>query len=207
MKSILQVAREQLAAFIKDNETIKAFERLFRVGARFEDFRWVDIDFPVIIRTTGPGIPTLAALNGNIVSPQWQVNDYNSCESQETIHGWDQQTALEWHIHLTTNGLEAVNKYVRFELEYGYVAPNSAWVFPPVFTTPDLLIPANTATKTMMVMNFTTFTPTAGLGGHVIARLKRVASVGAAPAANPWIPMLQAHVLTDTTGSRTTSAK
>jgi len=96
---------------------------------------------------------------------------------------------------------------VKFELEYGYVAQGGAWVFPAVFTTADLLIPASTPTKTMFVFQLTSFTPPAGLGGHVIARLKRVASVGSAPTANPWIPMLQLHVLTDTTGSRTTSAK
>ena len=207
MKSILQLTREQFSAFLKDNEAVKAFERLFRVGARYEDFKWVDIDFPILIRTTGGGIPSLTTINGNITAPQWQVNDFNVCECQETIHAWDQQTPLEWHIHLTTNGLELVDKFVRFELEYGYVAPNSAWVFPAVFTTPDIKIPASTATKTMFIILITKFTPTAGLGGHIIARLKRVASVGAAPAANPWIPMLQAHVLTDTTGSRTTSAK
>ena len=207
MKSILQLTREQLASFLKDIEAIKAFERLFRVGARFEDYRWVDIDFPILIRTTGVGIPTLTTINGNITAPQWQVNDFNVCECQETIHGWDQQTPVEWHIHLTTNGLDATDRFVRFELEYGYVIPHGEWTWPAVFTTADLLIPANTPTKTMLVLPITTFTPTAGLGGHVIARLKRVASVGAAPTSNPWIPMLQLHVLTDTTGSRTTSAK
>jgi hypothetical protein len=207
MKSKLQLSRAQLAAFLKDDDAIKAFERLFAVGARFEDPQYVDIDFPILIRTTGVGIPTLSTLNGNITAPQWQVNDFNVCESQETIHGWNQQTELEWHIHLTTNGLDATDRYVRFEIEYGYVSPDNAWVFPAVFTSPDLLIPANTTSKTMFIFDLTSFTPTAGLGGHIIARLKRVASVGAAPTANPWIPMLQAHVLTDTIGSRTTIAK
>jgi len=69
MNSKLQLAREQLSAFLKDNEAIKAFERLFKVGDRFEDFRWVDVDFPILIRTTGAGIPTLATINGNITAP------------------------------------------------------------------------------------------------------------------------------------------
>jgi len=207
MKSKLMLSRAQLSAFLKDDDAIKAFERLFAVGARFEDPQYVDIDFPILIRTTGPNIPTLTTLNGNITAPQWAVNDFNVCESQETIHGWDQQTELEWHIHLTTNGLDVTDRYVRFEIEYGYVSVGGAWVFPVAFTSSDLRIPANTSTKTMFVFNLTTFTPSAGLGGHIIARLKRVASVGAAPTANPWIPMLQAHVLTNTPGSRTTSAK
>ena len=207
MKSKLQLSRSQLSEFLKDNDAISAFERLFSVGARFEDTQYEDINFPILIRTTGPGIPSLTTLNGNITMPQWAVNDFNVCESAEIFHGWDQQTPLEWHIHLTTNGLDATDRYVKFELEYGYVEVNGAWVFPTVFTTPDLLIPANTTTKTMKVYTYTTFTPAASVAGHVVARLKRVASIGAAPTANPWIPMLQAHVKLNTIGSRTTSAK
>jgi len=207
MKSKLQVARDQLATFLKDNDLIKAFERLFAVGARYEDSQYVDIDFPILIMTIGVGIPTLTTLNGNITAPQWQVDDFNVCESQEIFHGWDQQTELEWHIHLTTNGLDATDRYVRFEIEYGFAAVHGAWTFPAVFTSADLLIPASTPTKTMLVFTITTFLPPAGLGGHIIARLKRVAAAGAAPTANPWVPMLQAHVKVNTPGSRTTSAK
>ena len=207
MNSKLQLAREQLSAFLKDNEAIKAFERLFSVGARYEDSQYEDINFPILIRTTGAGIPTLTTLNGNITMPQWAVNDFNVCESAEIFHGWDQQSPLEWHIHLTTNGLDATDRYVKFELEYGYAESGGEWVFPAVFTTPDLLIPANTATKTMIFFNFTTFTPSASVGGHVIARLKRVAAAGTAPTSNPWVPMLQAHVKKDTLGTRTVNAK
>jgi hypothetical protein len=207
MKSKLQLGREQLSAFLNDPDAIRAFERLFSVGARYEDSQYEDINFPILIRTTGPGIPTLTTLNGNITMPQWAVNDFNVCESAEIFHGWDQQSPLEWHIHLTTNGVDGTDRYVRFELEYGYAAVGGEWTFPAVFTTPDLLIPANTPTKTMFSFTFTSFTPSASVAGHVVARLKRVASVGVAPTANPWVPMLQAHVKKDTLGTRTVNAK
>jgi len=49
---------------------------------------WQDIDFPIIIRITGANIPTLQTIHGNITMPQWAVNDYNVCESQEFVHQW-----------------------------------------------------------------------------------------------------------------------
>jgi hypothetical protein len=168
---------------------------------------WQDIDLPIIIRTTGVGIPTLAALNGNITMPQWAVNDFNVCESQELIHGWKEGSEVFWHVHLTTNGLDGTDRYVRFELEYGYVDMNGAWTFPAVLTTADLLIPANTPTKTMLIMNLGSFTPAIHIGGHVVARLKRVAAAGTAPTSNPWVAMLQLHVQIDTLGSRSISSK
>jgi len=168
---------------------------------------WLDIDFPILIRTAGAGIPTLTTLHGKLTMPQWAVNDFNVCESQEFIHSWKEGSTVYWHLHLTTNGLEAVNKYVRFELEYGYADVNGAWTFPAVVTTADFTIPANTPTKTMLILSLANFTPAIKIGAHAIARLKRVASAGAAPAADPWIPMLQMHVQLDTIGSRSIGTK
>jgi hypothetical protein len=163
---------------------------------------WVDVDFPIIIRTTGAGIPGLAAINGNLTMPQWQVNDVNVCESQEFIHGWKEGSTVYWHIHLTTNGSDALDRFVRFEVEYGYVDVSGVWVFPATLDSGELKIPGGTATKTMMIMPIGSFTPPVKIGGHSIARLKRIASVGAAPGSNPWIPMLQQHIQLDTMGSR-----
>lgn len=168
---------------------------------------WKDIDFPIIVRTTGTGIPTLTTLNGNITMPQWAVNDFNQCESQEFIHEWKQNSTCYFHIHLTTNGLDATNRYVQFEIEFGYVTPNGVWVFPATMNSGDLLIPANTPDKTMFILSIGNFTPTANIGGHVVARLKRVASTGTAPTNNPWVPMLQMHVECDTLGSNDIASK
>jgi hypothetical protein len=168
---------------------------------------WVDVDFPIIIRTTGPNIPTLVAINGNITMPQWAVNDFNMCESQEFIHGWKEGSEVFWHLHLTTNGLDVTNRYVRFEVEYGYVDVNGVWTFPAVLNSGELLIPANTPNETMLLMSLGSFTPAVHIGGHSVARLRRIASVGAAPTLNPWIPMLQQHIQLDTIGSRLIGTK
>jgi hypothetical protein len=170
-------------------------------------YPWIDIDFPILIRTTGPNIPSLVALNGNITMPQWQANDFNVCETQEMVHLWKEGSTIYWHLHMTTNGIDATNRYVRFEVEYGYADTMGVWVFPATLTTADLLIPANTPSKTQMIMNLGSFTPAIKIGSHVVARLRRIASVGAAPTSNPWIPMLQLHVQIDTMGSRNIGTK
>lgn len=207
--SRLQMSRKQLAVMCHDDpEAIRLMERLFAVGERLENDEWVDIDFPIIIRTTGPGIPTLATVNGNLTMPQWAVNDVNMCESQEFVHAWKEGTEVQWHLHLITNGLDATDRFVRFNLEYGYGNVNGVWTFPAAVTTADLLIPANTPNRTMLVFVLATFTPSSlKVAAHAAARLQRVAAVGAAPTLDPFIPMLQMHVQVNTLGSRTVSAK
>lgn len=225
----LNFTRPQLEMAWKDFRSIKDFERLVSLlnstllqstndlgllqynetteQWETDSYPWVDIDFPIIIRTTGPNIPTLTAINGNITMPQWAVNDFNQCESQEFIHSWKEGSTVSWHLHLTTNGLDVTDRYVRFTVEYGYCDVMGQWVFPPLLTSPDLLIPANTPNETMIIMSLGTFTPPIKIGGHSVARLQRIASVGAAPTNNPWIPMLQQHVQLDTLGSRNIGSK
>jgi len=169
---------------------------------------WVDLDFPIIIRTTGANIPTLTTLQGNITAPLWQVNDFNVCEGQELIHKWKEGTPLYWHVHLITGALDASNRYVRFEVEYCWCNVSGVLSAATTIDSGDLLIPANTTAKTMMIMSLGNFTPTGGkIGGHVFARLRRIASTGSAPGSNPWITMLQAHMEVDTIGSRQIGTK
>lgn len=169
---------------------------------------WVDIDFPVIIRTTGVGVPALAVFQGNLKAPQWAVNDYYDAEDQEFIHGWKQASMVTWHVHVWTGGTNVDNRYLNFEIEFTG-APFDGTAFPNIVQpSGDLLIPANTPAVTHKIYNITTWTPTGfTIGSHVKARLKRIASTGTAPTANPFIGKFQMHVECDTPGSRQISAK
>lgn len=86
---------------------------------------------------------------------------------------------------------------------------NGQWIFPGTITTSDISIAANTPDKTMFIKSLGSFTPAAGtrIGGHTVARLKRLTATGTAPTNNPWIPMLQMHVQIDTVGSREMTTK
>ena len=169
---------------------------------------WVDIDFPIIIRTTGTGIPSLTTLQGNVTAPQWEVNDYNVCEGQELIHGWKEGSTVYWHVHFITNGSDGTNRYVKWTVEWFWVNINGVLSDTITTTSPDILIPANTTSKTMFIGSIGSYTLTnARIGGHVFARLTRVAASGTAPSNNPWCSMLQMHVEVDTLGSQQISAK
>ena len=169
---------------------------------------WVDIDFPIVIRTTGVGIPTLGTVIGNLTEPQWQVNDFNQCEVQELIHSWLEGSTGSWHIHGTTSGTDTTDRYVKVRVEFAWANVNGVFGGPIIIDSPELLIPANTPARTHMLWVIGDFTqPTAHIGAHVLARLSRIASVGVAPSGDPFIGMLQVHVLQDTTGSREIATK
>lgn len=172
-----------------------------------ESTYWRDIDFPIIVRTVVANQPTLTNLALNIQAPSWAVNDYYNCDGQELVHEWKEGSTCYWHCHLITNGLDTTDRYVKFELQYAYADVNGVLVSDTI-TTSDILIPANTADRTMKIISIGNFTPTGNkIATHVYARLKRVASIGTAPAGNPFIPMLQMHILCDSLGSDAMTTK
>ena len=168
---------------------------------------WQDIDFPIIVRTTGVGIPTLETLVTGITAPQWQVGDTNQCEGQELIHGWKEGSEFQWHVHIVTNGTEATDKYVKFEVDWVYADVHGQLSELQKSTSVDLLIPKNTPDRTHIIFEIERVTIPAHIGCHIWAKLTRVASTGAAPTANPFCSMLQIHVQCDTVGSKQISQK
>lgn len=169
---------------------------------------WLDIDFPILIRGTGPNIPTLTTMLGNITAPQWAVNDFNVCEVQELVHGWKEGSTFMWHLHMVTNSVDASDRFVKWEVEWTHANFNGVFGTPTVTTSAEFTIPANTTSKTHLIVPIANITiPTGLIGSHMFARLKRVASTGTAPSANPWCGMLQMHIECDTAGSRSVQAK
>lgn len=166
---------------------------------------WQDIDFPIIVRTTGANIPSLVAIQGNVTAPQWAVNDFNVCEGQELVHQWKEQSPGTWHVHMVANGTDATDRWVNWEIERILVAPNGV-VSATRTTATEVLIPAGTASKTMLIRDLLAEDLTGyTIGSHIFARLRRIANTTpgrAAPTANPWCGMLQMHVECDTVGSR-----
>ena len=171
---------------------------------------WQDIDFPIIIRTTGPNIPALVTLQGNIPAPQWAINDHNPCEAQELIHGWKEGSQSQWHVHVVTNGLDATDRWLNWEVEWFWGRTGGA-LSATTTTTTECLIPANTPTKTPLIFEISRPTLTgAKIGDHVWARLRRIATTTpgrTAPTGNPWCSMLQMHVECDTVASRNMTSK
>lgn len=169
---------------------------------------WQDIDFPIIIRTTGAGIPSLATIRGNLSAPQWAVNDTNMCEAQEMIHPWKEGSEITWHVHMLTAASDASDRYVKWEIEWNYATIGEAWQMNNLTQTAEIRIDANTPILTHVIGTIYAWTPTGvKIGAHVWARLKRITAGGTAPSANPYCGMLQMHVECDTIGSRQIATK
>lgn len=168
---------------------------------------WVDIDFPILARTAVVNQPTPATLQGNITAPTWAVNDFSVCEGQEVIHSWAEGTEIHWHCHVFTNGVDVTDRYIKFEVEWCYASINSNLSSTIITTSSDTLIPANSLNRTHIIVQLGSQILPATIGTHLFARLRRVASTGLAPTANPFCTMLQTHILVNTLGSKHLSLK
>lgn len=169
---------------------------------------WKDIDFPINQRNAMANQPDFVTIQGNIKAPQWAVNDYLDLEGQELVHEWEEGTEVFWHLHLYTNGLDVTDRYVRFTVEYTWADNNMALTAAATIDSGDILIPANTADKTMTILSIGSFVPTDGhITAHVIPQLKRIASTGTAPTSDPWIDKLQLHIRCNSLGSRNIGTK
>ena len=164
---------------------------------------WQDIDFPLIVRTTGVGRPVLTAVRGNVEAPLWAVNDNLNIEGQEIIHAYKEGSTIQWHIHMITAGTEATDAYVKWQVEWVWGNANSALSDTITTTSADLLIPADTPDRSMIVREIAQVEmPTMNIGAHIWSRLTRVAADGAAPSDDVFASMLQLHVECDSPGSR-----
>jgi hypothetical protein len=166
---------------------------------------WVDISFPVIIRTTGANIPTIANMTSTIAAPQWAIGDTTMTEGTELIHAWKEGSTVEWHLHMITNGTDGTNRYVKWEILWSW-ADKDGILASPITTAAEILIPANTPSLTHIMCDIGPYAlSSAHIIAHVFPRLSRVALTTGGltgPSHNPWCWMLQMHAECDTLGSR-----
>lgn len=177
---------------------------------------WVDLNFPIIIRTTGAGIPTLTAIDagGVITAPFWQVNDTNQCEGEELPHSWKLGTDGMWHIHMLSGKSAGytTDRYVRFKVEWIIANANNVVSAVKTTTSADLKIPAYTPDDTHLLFNIGTASLTGfGLATHIWPKLTRIATSNVVtyppPTNDVFCTMLQMHIECDTVGSRQITTK
>ena len=145
--------------------------------------------------------PTLATFRSNIQQYTFAVNDYVS-NNMEILHWVKEGSILNVHIHWATNGLEAVAKYVKWELEY--TIANGMEQFPnSTIISFESSIPANTPDRTHFITSIGTINiPALKIGAVICYNIKRIASAGTVPTTNPFALQVSAHCLKDTLGSR-----
>lgn len=168
---------------------------------------WMDIDFPLLLRTTGVGRPTLAAWNTDFDSLQWAIGDNLTTGSGEFIHAWKEGSMVTWHIHWVTGVQDGTDRYVKWQVDYTFA--NFMGIYPAKSTlSAETLIPANTPINTHFLTPIGTFTPTGiRIGAHAKAKVTRIAASGTAPSVNPFSDLLQMHIECDSLGSKTIQNK
>jgi hypothetical protein len=169
---------------------------------------WRDIDFPIVARTVGAGTPAYNTLQGNITMLQWAVNDAEQTVAQEMVHSWREGSEVTWHFHIITGGTNVNDRYHRWTVEFTGANYGNQLIANITLNSGDLLIPANTPDRTHLIYNIGTWLPVGfKIAAHVKARLKRVASTGTAPTANPFCEQFQIHAQQDSIGSRFITTK
>lgn len=170
---------------------------------------WVDLTFPIYIRTTGLGVPVLTTVTGNLSLPKFQVDDFYGSEGNEVQHGAVAGGSAHWHIHMLTAVQDATDRYVKWEVEVYHANPSGALVGPTTTTMAgDFLIPANTPIRTQFLVDIGDQTITGSVPGtYIWPRLKRITATGAAPSSDPFVPTIHCHMECDQLGSSTEFTK
>jgi hypothetical protein len=159
-----------------------------------------DIDFPLIVKTTGANLPTRTAIAGNVFGYIYAVNDCLDIDSTELHHGAKAGSTLsKFHVHIVTNGLDTTARYVRFTFEYLHANFGGVMAGATVGAI-DLLIPANTPDRTHLIFDIGDYT-NLNAGSQIVGRFCRVAATGAAPTNNPFVLKFQLHSEFDKLGT------
>jgi hypothetical protein len=170
---------------------------------------WDDLQPRAIISARlGANAPTLTTFKGNIRQLTFAVNDYVE-DNVEFLHWYKEGSNFDIHIHIATNGLEAVDKYVKFSVEY-CISDGTTLVFSDAVTiVQEILIPANTPDRKMLIIPIDgdIIGTNVKIGSVICARITRMASSGTAVANNPFVLQWSVHAQRDTLGSRTRYTK
>lgn len=169
---------------------------------------------PILGARLGATAPTLTAFVGGTEQYTFDaVNDY-VIGATEVTHNYKEGTDISPHIHWATNGVDAGDTGVKWQLEYTIANMDNAAPFASAFgaTTTisiDTLIPGGTTDRSHIKSPFSADISGAGIkiGAYICWKLSRIASATAAPAANPFALAIGFHIQVDTMGSRTENTK
>jgi hypothetical protein len=145
--------------------------------------------------------PTISAFTTNTQKLTFGINDYIDLPANETPHGYEEETDIDVHIHIYTNGSDADDRTVKYIVYFTVVNAGDAAVEDDVSV--QYTIPGGTADRTHFVFDLGTITGTGiSMGADITCRLKRIAAdTGTAPTSNPFVSMVGMHCYHDSAGS------
>ena len=156
--------------------------------------------------------PTWTSFISNLKNYTYDLNDFQEFSS-EIAHSYKEGSLIHFHVHGVTNGLEGVDKTIKFQIEYEIINNQTADNFGGVFTgtaplSAEIIILASTTDKTTWVIDVGDDASGAILQGATLkGRVIRIASSGTEPASDPFVTQVGVHIEKDTVGSRTELTK
>jgi len=178
----------------------------FRSANAYDDLPPV----PVVSARLGSSAPSIATFITDIEQYTFDATNDYIIGAVEVTHSYEEGTDIEAHVHWATNGSEAGDCAVQFQLKYSVLSIGAAATAQDTLVTGDLTIAGGTADRTFYVSAFTDLIDGAsiGIGDYIVFRFERIAADdGAAPAADPFVIAVGFHAQHDSTGSQTRYTK
>lgn len=148
---------------------------------------------------------------GNINQYQFDVGDYLE-HIAEIKHGYKEGTDIEIHIHWANDGVDATDRYVKWEVEYTIANMESQGV--DITFSSSTVVSAESviySTDSDRTHKYTSIGVIDGtnikIGAIISLRIRRIASTGTAPSNNPFGLMLGLHYEKNTLGSKMRTSK
>ncbi|KKN70109.1 hypothetical protein LCGC14_0434340 [marine sediment metagenome] len=156
--------------------------------------------------------PSWDSFIGNLNAYTYAVNDFQEF-STELMHSYKDAATIEFHVHGAVNGVDVDDRTVKFEIEYTIadLPAESGFgdVYPATTTiTAELTISASTTDLTAFSVDMGDDTSGSFVQGAIIkGRIRRIASTGSEPSADPFLTEIGIHIESDTIGTRTATSK
>lgn len=160
----------------------------------------VDVNFSVMPRFQGSGLPTYKTRFGNYKGYAWAVGDLVPIDPEELFHSLAPGTIAKMHIHFSTGNAvaPASNTYVKWRVELSGVqakgsAPYNQWSAAVNYDV-EVMIPANLPANSQLSADFPDVTLPAQTAGYFyMMALSRITSTGTAFTGDIFPDKLQMH--------------
>ncbi len=197
--------------FLGNATTIQEGIKATDIGG--SSFVWDDLSLALsAAKVPAANAPTWTSFVGNLKRYTYSVNDFQEWDT-EFQHGLKEGTDFEFHLHGVTNGLEGIDTKIKYEIEYTLANTDPSDgigdVFPaPTIVNAEFTIPANTPDRSNHYMHIATISGAACLiDAQIDGRVRRIASAGPEPAADPFLLRVGVHYQKNTFGSLTETEK
>jgi hypothetical protein len=158
-------------------------------------------------KTPASNAPTWSTFTTNLNAYTFDIDDYFDLSTTELLHGWEEGTDIELHIHWATNGSNVDDRKVKWQIFYSW-GDNGEVFSAESNSENESTITGGTTSLTHLYTSIGTISgANYKIGSIIKMRIKRIASTGTEPTADPFGLMVGIHYRINTIGSLNQSSK